>query len=140
MAKDGRNRLVIAPALDAPGRKTMAKGMKPGRWDAYLGEESLEIIPVVARLKRGGCIGNNIEIVGHNLAKRPYQPHKFFAYGNIPDRGCRLRLTNRQSIFLLISIGKPDPLDGFSDMDLPCGNIQILPLQGTDFSDAQAAV
>ena len=128
MAEDDRDRLVVALALDAPGCKAVAKSMKACRWDAYLGEKFPEIIPVVAWLQRGDRIGNDIEIVGHNLAKRPYYPHEIFAYWNTTDRGCRLRLAHRQSIILLISIGKPDPLDCLGDVDFSGSNVQILPL------------
>ena len=136
MAENDRNRLVVALALDTPGRKTMAKRMKPGKRNAQCCEQFSEIIPIVAGLQWGGCIGDDIEIVGHNLAKGPDNLQDILAYRNIPDRRCRLRLANRQSVFLLVAIGKPDSLDSLCDMNLPGGNIQILPLQSTDFSDA----
>ena len=69
MSEDDRDRLVVALALDAPGCKAVAKSMKPGRWNAQCGEQLSEIIPVVTGLQRGDRIGNDIEIVGHNLAK-----------------------------------------------------------------------
>lgn len=140
MAKDGRNRLVIALTLDAPGCKTVAKSMKACWRNAQLGEKFLEIIPVVTGLQRGDRIGNEIEIVGHDLAKRPNNLHELLAYWNTPYRRCCLRLANQQSIFLLISVGKPDPLDSLGDVDLPGGNIQILPLKGADLADTQPAV
>ena len=140
MAEDDRDRLVVALALDTAGRDAVAKSMKSGRWNAQLVEQFPEIIPVIARLQGRGSIGNDIEIVGHNLAKWPYYLHEIFAYRNIPDRRCCLRLADGQCIHLLLPIGKPDPLDSLSDVDLPGSNIQILPLQCTDFSDAQTAV
>lgn len=128
MSEDDRDRLVVALALDASGCKAVTKSMKACWWNAQCGEKFPEIIPVVAWLQRGGGIGNDIEIVGHNLAKRPHYLHEIFAYWNTPDRGCRLRLAHRQSIILLISIGKPDPLDCLVDVDFSGSKVQILPL------------
>ena len=118
----------------------MTKAMEADRGDIKPGEEFPEIVPVITWLQRTHPIAHDIEIVIHEFDERPEDLHQFTAHRNVPHGCVRLRRADRQGVIPFAPVVQPYSLDGFGDVDYAVLNIQILPLESTDFTDSKAGV
>ena len=140
VAEEDADGFVVAFAFNAAGGKAVAEAVETHLGKAQFFLELVEVASVSPGFGWIGSIGKDVEVPTYDLFQWPNQRQKVAGHGNLPDRILGLWLVDNEFSVFFISVHKVDSLDGFTDTDDACGHINVVPLQGTHFTNAQAGI
>ena len=140
MTKKNTDGFVVAFAFDAAGGETVPKAVKSHLWKPKLLLEFIEVCAVGTGL-RGVCgVGENVEVPADYLLQGTDQCQQVTGHGDFPDGVLGLGFVDDEFGVFLLPIYQVNSLDCFADTDDSGSYIDIIPLQGAYFADAQSCI
>lgn len=140
VAKEDADGLVVAVALNAPGGKTMAEAMKSHLREFQIIQKLLKEDPICPWLDRRCPIRQYIKIASDYLLEWFYQRQQVFRHGNVPDGILRLRSILDELSGFCLSLNQINPLQSSAHPDYPSLNVNVIPPQRTDLTDAEPCI
>ena len=139
VAQNDAHSLVVAVALDAACGKAVAQAMELDDRDVELLEQARVIVAVGAWLSGLAVVREDVERAVYHLHQRHKQLVEFRRKRYFPARVLRLGCRDDHLGVPLAAIHDIDALNGLAHLDDPFGEVDVLPCQGTDLTDAHTS-